>query len=244
MFEATLTKSKKIYYPDSDGEPMANNTTQFNCIMRIEGNLEVMFAHDPNVFVAGDLLWYPVEGHPEIRQAPDAMVAIGRPKGDRGSYKQWEEGNIPPQVVFEVVSPGNRPSEWETKLAFYEEHGVEEYYIYNPYIGYWDGYLRRDGKLVPIENMEGWVSPRLGIKFTKGLGSDVGLFYPDGRPFLSFDEVVQMAETEYRRAEEEKKRAEEEKKRAEEEKKRAEAERQRAEQLAQRLRELGVEVDE
>ena len=35
------------------------------------------------------------------------MVVFGRPKGRRGSYRQWEEDNIPPQVVFEILSPGN-----------------------------------------------------------------------------------------------------------------------------------------
>ena len=39
-----------------------------------------------------------------------AMVVFGRPKGYRGSYRQWEEGGIAPQVVFEILSPGNRAS--------------------------------------------------------------------------------------------------------------------------------------
>jgi Uma2 family endonuclease len=39
------------------------------------------------------------------------MVVFGRPKGDRGSYKQWEENNIIPQVVFEILCPGNRSQE-------------------------------------------------------------------------------------------------------------------------------------
>ncbi len=32
------------------------------------------------------------------------MVVFGRPKGDRGSYKQWLENQIAPQVVFEILS--------------------------------------------------------------------------------------------------------------------------------------------
>jgi Uma2 family endonuclease len=47
------------------------------------------------------------------------MVAFGRPKGYRGSYKQWEGDNIPPQVVFEVLSPGNSPAEMDLKFQFY-----------------------------------------------------------------------------------------------------------------------------
>jgi Putative restriction endonuclease/Aldo/keto reductase family len=80
-----------------------------------------------NVFVAGDLLWYPIEGDNRTRSAPDAMVVFGRPKGYRGSYMQWVEDGIAPQVVFEVLSPGNRFGEMARKFTFYEQHGVDEY---------------------------------------------------------------------------------------------------------------------
>ena len=58
--------------------------------------------------------------------------SFGRPKGNRGSYKQWEEAGIAPQVVFEILSPGNRFHAMQQKFQFYEKHGVEEYYIYDP----------------------------------------------------------------------------------------------------------------
>lgn len=77
-----------IIYPESDGQPIADNTKQFRWIVVIKENLELLFATNPDVFVAGDLLWYPVEGDNKKNQAPDAMVVFGRPKGDRGSYKQ------------------------------------------------------------------------------------------------------------------------------------------------------------
>ncbi|MFN9866660.1 MAG: Uma2 family endonuclease, partial [Pseudanabaena sp.] len=132
MTTSPIHTAPKIDYPDSDGQPMADNTQQFRWIVLIKENLELLFANDSKVFVAGDLLWYPVEGSPEIRVAPDVMVAFDRPKGDRGSYKQWLEGNIAPQVVFEILSPGNRLKEMTKKLQFYDRHGVEEYYIYDP----------------------------------------------------------------------------------------------------------------
>ncbi|MFP4414576.1 MAG: Uma2 family endonuclease, partial [Coleofasciculus sp.] len=93
-----LSTFSKIIYPESDGQPLADNTIQFRLIVTIQGGIDALFLENPNVFVAGDLFWYPVEGEPWIRQAPDVMVVIGRPKGDRRSYKQWEEDNIPPQV--------------------------------------------------------------------------------------------------------------------------------------------------
>jgi hypothetical protein len=44
-----------------------------------------MFRNREDVFVAMDLLWYPVKGKPKIRLAPDVLVALGRPKGPRRS---------------------------------------------------------------------------------------------------------------------------------------------------------------
>src|SRR5207302_5944114 len=98
---------EQLLYPDSDGQPMAENTLQYQWIVTIQGNLDDLYRNDADVFVAGDLLWYPEEGKPTVRIAPDILIAFGRPKGYRGSYKQWEEGGIAPQVVFEILSPGN-----------------------------------------------------------------------------------------------------------------------------------------
>src|SRR5438094_881692 len=154
-----------IVYPDSDGQPMADNTRQFRCIVMIQGGLDDLFRNRPDVFVAGDNLWYPVEGHPEIRTAQDVYVVFGRPKGDRGSYKQWEEDGIPPQVVFEVLSPGNRAGEMTRKFEFYVRYGVEEYYLYDPDSGDLNGWRREGAVLREIPAMIGHVSPRLGIRF-------------------------------------------------------------------------------
>jgi Uma2 family endonuclease len=132
MSVSTAISPQQIEYPEDNGEPLSDNTLQFRWIMTIQGGLDALFAQNPNVFVAGNLLWYPVAGDNKIRQAPDVMVAFGRSKGYRGSYRQWEEGGISPQVVFEVMSPGNRAGELERKFGFYERYGVEEYYIVDP----------------------------------------------------------------------------------------------------------------
>jgi Uma2 family endonuclease len=247
-----------IIYPDSDGQPMSDNTLQFKWIVTIEGGLDAIYRDDPNVFVAGDLLWYAVEGKPTLRKAPDAMVVFGRPKGYRGSYKQWEEGGIAPQVVFEVRSPGNRAGEMERKFQFYERYGVEEYYIYDPDHGDLVGWLRVGETLEDIPDMSGFESPRLKIRFQPGEGPDnLKIIGPDGKPFATYAEVVAQREAERQRAEAERQRveaerqrfeaerqrADDERQRAEAERQRADAERQRADRLAARLRELGVEPD-
>ena len=185
--------NRSLTYPDSDGQPMADNTKQFRWIVLIKENLELLFANEPEIFVAGDLLWYPVEGHPEIRVAPDAMVVFGRPKGDRGSYRQWEEDNIAPQVVFEILSPGNRLREMTRTWEFYDRYGVEEYYIYDPTDNELEGMQRQEGRLRVIPEMDHWISPKLGIKFVP-TPETLEIYRADGRKFLSTLELEQRAE--------------------------------------------------
>ncbi len=232
----------EVIYPESDGNPMADNTKQFRWIVVIQQNLDWQFANASDVFVAGDLLWYPVEGKPNIVTAPDVMVVFGRPKGDRGSYQQWKEGGIAPQVVFEVLSPSNTQTEMEKKLLFYDRHGVEEYYIYDSDTNELRGWLRGEDGLATIESVADWVSPRLGIRFDLS-GEVLQIYHPDGNPFLSYAEIAEQAEQERQRAEQERQRAEQERQRAEQERQRAEQERQRAEQERQRAEQAETELE-
>src|SRR4051794_20596997 len=192
---------EEVEYPDSDGEPMAENTLQWEWIVTIKAGLDTVFLDVPDVFVASDLFWYPIEGDNKTRTAPDALVAFGRPKGDRGSYMQWREGGIAPQVVFEVLSPGNRFGEMARKFAFYERFGVEEYYQLNPDPLEIQGWRRQGDALAEIPEMHGWVSPRCGIRFERS-GDDLRVLGPDGRPFQTYVEVVSRAEEAERRAKE------------------------------------------
>jgi Uma2 family endonuclease len=193
---------------------MADNTMQFELIVLIKKNLDVLFANDPNVFVAGDLLWYPIEGDNKTKIAPDVMVVFGRPKGDRGSYQQWQEDNIPPQVVFEILSPGNSLKEMAKKLQFYDRYGVEEYYLYDPDKVDLTGWLRSEDGLEVIEEMAGWVSPRLGIRFELAEGELV-IYRPNGERFANYLELAQRVEQERQEKEQAQQQAEQERQRAE-----------------------------
>jgi Uma2 family endonuclease len=229
-----------IDYPESDGQPMSDNTKQFEWIVTLFGNLAGLFAADPDVFVCGNQAWYPVEGHPEISAAPDVYVVFGRPKGHRPSYKQWEEDNVPMTVTFEILSPRNTQQEMADKQAFYDEYGVEEYYLYDPDTNRLSVFIRRGQALVRERKTHGFVSPRLGIRFDLG-GPEMVVYYPDGTPFRSFQEVAgevkqarQEVERERQRADEATLREEQERQRAEQERQRAEQERQRAEAATRR----------
>ncbi|MCU0546703.1 MAG: Uma2 family endonuclease [Oscillatoriaceae cyanobacterium Prado104] len=212
----------QIIYPEDDGNPMSENTKQFQLIMKIQGGIDALFKDNENVFVAGDLLWYPIEKDDKTRQAPDTMVVFGRPKGDRGSYQQWLEDNIAPQVVFEILSPGNRMGALFKLFNFYQDYGVEEYYVYSPEDNELIGWLRSDGKLNYIELMEGWVSPRLQTRFETASG-ELEIYQPDGQKFLSYVELSRQKELAQQQME---------------------LAQQKADRLSAKLREMGINPDE
>jgi hypothetical protein len=157
------------------------------------------------------------------------MVVFGRPKGDRGSYKQWLEDNIAPQVVFEIISPGNRLGEMFKLFKFYDNYAVEECYFYDLKGKELMGWVRSDGKLNYIESMEGWVSPRLEIRFETASG-DLEIYRPDGLKFLSYVELSRQMEQAQQQMEQER-----------EEK---ELVQQKADRLSEKLREMGINPEE
>lgn len=255
--QVTTPNQPDIIYPDSDGQPMANNTEQFRWILVIQQNLDWLVADDPNVFVAGDLFWYPVEGKPQIVNAPDVMVVFGATKRKRGSYQQWNEGGITPQVVFEILSPSNSQDEMDRKLLFYERYGVEEYYIYNPDKHQLRGFVRGEVGLDIIPVMANWVSPRLGIRFDLS-GDELQIYRPDGTKFFSYIEICELLEQEKQRAQQaeaaltlERQKAEQaeanlalERQKAQQAEIALTLERHKAQMLAQKLRELGVNPED
>jgi len=222
-------KELPIIYPSSDGKQMAENTVQFNWLVKIKQGLEKTTKNE-QIFVAGDLLWYPVEGDNKTRLAPDILVAVGRPKGDRGSYLQWRENHIPPQLVIEILSPGNRKKEMLKKLAFYERYGVEEYLIFDPKRNKLTIYQREKDKLVslPIDTIK-WKSALLDFSLHLTTETLV-LYHPDGTPFKSHLELAEENEAV----------------KAETKLAKEKAEREKEEKLilAQKLRELGVNPDD
>ena len=252
-------------YPESDGQPMAENTEQYDWLVKIKENLEILFADREDVFIAGDLLWYPVADRKITGpMAPDVLVAFGRPKGRRGTYRQWEEGGIAPQVVFEVLSPSNSEGEMLNKQRFYDRYGVEEYYLYDPQQHELKIYQRQGAHLRQMTHLNGWISPRLGIRLVLR-PETLEIYHPNGQPFLSSFELARLKDAAEAQAEQEAARAEQEAARAEQEARlkdaaearaeqearlkdaaeaRAEQTAARAERLAERLRALGIDPDD
>ncbi len=253
MTTATATPGQvEVVYPESDGKPMADNTKQLRWIVVLYGGLCAVFRGRQDVFVASNLLWYPEEGQPDISAAPDVFVAIGRPKGDRGSYRQWEEGGVAPQVVFEILSPGNDALEMSNKMAFYTEHGVEEYYLYDPDQNRLSVFIRKGTALLRQRGVREWTSPLLGIRFDLRAG-EMTVYEPgpEGQPFRPYEEVRAELDAErQRRQDAEQQRDDAMKQRDDAMKQRDDAEKRtkqaedRAARLAKLLRDAGLSPED
>jgi Uma2 family endonuclease len=111
------------------------------------------------------------------------------------SYKQWEEDNIGPQVVFEILSQSNKTMQGKLKMQekfeFYQRYGVEEYYIYDPLALTLEVWLRAEEVLKRVSSsaLTSWVSPRMGIRMEWQPGQVWQLFDLQGKPFMSFLEL-------------------------------------------------------
>jgi multidrug efflux pump subunit AcrA (membrane-fusion protein) len=86
--------------------------------------------------------------------------------------------------------------------------------LYDPDKGELTGWLRSENELQEIEQMVGWVSPRLGIRFELSDG-ELQIFSPSGERFATYLELSQQKELAQQQLEQEKQRAEQEKQRAE-----------------------------
>jgi Uma2 family endonuclease len=118
------------------------------------------------------------------------------------------------------------------KQQFYERYGVEEYYIYDPDKNDLTGWLREQERLVPIDDIDGWMSPRLGLRFELQLHTLI-IYRPDGEPFLGFielDKQRQLAEQQLELTQQQLELTEQQ----------LESEKQTVDRLAAKLRELGV----
>ena len=158
-----------VYYPETDGKPMAETDTHIKQLIYLREALSDYFRHIPDVYVAGNLMVYYREGDPSKSIAPDVFVVKGVPKRKRRIYKVWEEGKGP-DVVFEITSETTRIDDIGPKKGIYNMLGVKEFFLFDPFgeylsprlIGFWAaGWVYN-----PMEVAEGepLVSKELGLE--------------------------------------------------------------------------------
>lgn len=120
----------EIYYPESDGEPMAETDRHRNLIVGLIDILARYYSDRSDVYITGNIMFYYVEGVPEEVVSPDVMVIFGVENAERRTYKLWEEKV--PAVIIEIASRSTFKNDRTEKRELYETLGVKEYVIFNP----------------------------------------------------------------------------------------------------------------
>lgn len=161
MTLSPVNEAASIFYPSSDGEPVAETYLHLYALLT---TLEVLrqYLEGQQATVLGNQFLYYAQGFPKLRVAPDVMVIFDVAPGGRDNYKTWEEGQVP-SVIFEMTSAGTRNQDETFKKTLYAQLEVQEYWLFDPK-GEWiseqlQGYRLRgetyepitDGRSVPLQ---------------------------------------------------------------------------------------------
>jgi len=148
-----IQSAPTIYYPESDGKPMAETDKHRDLMVDFIQMLQYHFRNKP-VYVSGNLLMYYEQGNIKKCVAPDVFVVFGVSKKRRRTYLTWEEGNTP-DFVLELASPSTFRQDMRRKKKLYASVlTVKEYYIYDPYgeiNPYFIGFRLIDGEYQEID---------------------------------------------------------------------------------------------
>lgn len=143
-----------IFYPESDGKPMAETDVHRKLMMDFILILEDYFENNDDVYVSGNLLIYYERGNPRKSISPDVFVAFGVEKKQRNTYLTWAEAQTP-DFVLEVASPSTFSKDMGEKKELYASVlAVKEYYIYDPMgqiVPSFVGYRLIDGEYQEID---------------------------------------------------------------------------------------------
>jgi Uma2 family endonuclease len=229
-------------YPTGDGKPMAETPVHRMNMTNVIDVLETRYAHDPLVYVSGNMLMYYVRNDKRRHRSPDVFLVKGiRKEGRRDAYFVWVEGKGP-DVIFEMSSASTRREDLGTKYQLYQDvlH-VSEYFLFDPYQEYLkpslQGFRLQRGLYVPITLIEGGLySEELGLRMERE-GMMLRLIDPTtGARLMTSRERSEIAETARRQSETERIQLADSLRQAELARRQAEAAQRQAEEEQERLR--------
>lgn len=234
--------------PDTDDTPL-DNEDQGRQYPLLREPLLLHWSDRQDFFVACNMgLCYAL---PRQVVVPDLFLVLGVPRWRDGtareSYVVWDEGNILPVLILEIICNDlGEEKPGQAKFQLYERRLRIPYYVtFELETSELNVYQLQGGhyELLPGSGA-GEHPPILLPDLDLSIGRWWGSYEGRERFWVRwYDRAGRLlptaAELERQRAELERQRAERERERAEMERQRADLERSRAERLAQRLRELG-----
>ena len=162
-----------------------------------------------DVLISVDNFVYYQEGSPNVKLAPDIMVAFDVDPGQvvrPDSYLTWIVGK-PPDFVMEVASKSTWRKDLGSKRDKYAEMGVSDYCMLDPSCDFYgeplvvetlvDGRYRRTETRVGANGVLMWHSPKLGLWLY--VEDEQLRFYDpvEGRTLNTFTEEAEAREAEH-----------------------------------------------
>lgn len=227
---AGRSRPREVYYPESDGKPMAETDAHRDSMVYF---IQVLQQHfQGRAYVTGNILLYYVEGDPRRSVSPDCMVVFGAPTEQRRTYLLWKEPL--PDVVIEVTSRKTRREDLGRKMELYRRLGIRELWLVDPCREYLGepvmGYKLEQGqwRRLPFERGRGF-SEAMSLEFRE-TETGLRLYDPDEHRLLQplaegLASARSLAAEERKRAEQERAAREQAQARAEQAQARAEQER-------------------
>ena len=146
----------EVEYPE--GHWIAQSVAHGVTVRQAAAALDLHFRERSEVLVAMELMVYYQLGNNAAKLQPDVQVVFGVGRGNRSSYRVWEEGK-PPDFVLEVASPSTADTDARHKAREYSRIGVREYWRIDPQGALMssplEGYVLSGGRYSPAERGAG-----------------------------------------------------------------------------------------
>ena len=240
---AVAAEPGEVEYPE--GHWIAPSVAHGVAVRRAATALDHHFRERPDVLVGMELVVYYQRGNNKLSLQPDVQVVYGVGRGNRSSFKVWDEGKAP-DFVLEVASPSTAENDALHKAREYARIGVREYWRLDPegtlMNSSLEGYVVRGDRYGRVEPVAGAGQRRhlrsevlgLELRSQRQAGATV-LVFRDPATGAEFDGALAAAEDRVS-AEAQRRRAAED--RASAEARRASAAEQRVRALEQELRNI------
>ena len=185
---------EEVYYPTSDGKPMAETPIHLAEMVYLITALQQRYRDVPDVYAIGNMMFYYVEGDARSVISPDVFLVKGIPKDvRRDTFQLWKEKT--PCLVIEITSRSTRREDIHRKRDLYERMGVEEYFLHDPRGEYLrpalQGYRLVGGRYQPVTPAPdgSLISRTTGLRLLPGKESLRLIDLESGEPLPSFQEV-------------------------------------------------------
>ena len=187
---APTREPNAVEYPERHW--IAQSVWHGEAVLLATAALRNRFRDRRDVLVAMELAVYYDRGDDTTWLQPDVQVVfgVGR-RGNRSTYKVWEEGK-PPDFVLEVASPSTEEHDARYKAREYARMGVREYWRLDPggtlMETALEGSAATGGRYEPVEAVE---RPGGGRQLrSRVLGLDLRSRKRDGATVLVFTDPV------------------------------------------------------